>query len=605
MTERTLCHEVAENMSEILDGIAPEALFQHIAGCERCRDARHEAEELLRIAQDAAADYRHPDDLEARVLARVPADEPALKLNGSGPHPNGADAAAAEEDVVVVTGPTARAATEQAARAGQLVEVRPLPARGRQVLLGLLALAAGVAAVVGVSRSLREIRDPRGFDDAEWQARVEHVQRAFGSASGLSRCQPDGSCQALAEGEDVPPGTAIETDGSTRARLKLGDGSTLALDRATRLVLDPNGLRRARLEHGNLVAEIREQGEPGADPSQSVVPAVVIDTALGRAEVVGTKFSLLAERDLLRTEVSRGVVRLSDGQERSVVVHAGEAGQISAIEPPRLESARELGRSIAWSSDAFAPPPEASQQGALGSLTAKRPRDQQELSGAVRLTQHDVRVQIVDNIARTEVEEVFENQTDEVLEGIYRFPLPPGAQIERLALDVDGKLLDGAYVERERAAAIWRGAIVNAGGKKPPPREEIVWVPGPWRDPALLEWQRGNRFELRIYPIPRRSSRRVVIAYTELLAPSEGRRQYVYPLPQDPSGSTRIERFTLDVQVRGHDPTRGVTAQGYPLRTLDSAAGVARLAYDAQAFAPAGDLVLSYQLANADSPLRA
>jgi len=43
-------------------------------------------------------------------------------------------------------------------------------------------------------------------------------------------------------------------------------------------------------------------------------------------------------------------------------------------------------------------------------------------------------VRIVGNVARTEIEEVFSNSADDVLEGIYRFPLPPDAQIERLAL---------------------------------------------------------------------------------------------------------------------------------------------------------------------------
>ena len=40
--------------------------------------------------------------------------------------------------------------------------------------------------------------------------------------------------------------------------------------------------------------------------------------------------------------------------------------------------------------------------------------------------------------------------------------------------------------------------------------QEVVWVPGPWRDPALLEWQRGGRAELKIFPVPRNGSRRVV-----------------------------------------------------------------------------------------------
>jgi hypothetical protein len=62
----------------------------------------------------------------------------------------------------------------------------------------------------------------------------------------------------------------------------------------------------------------------------------------------------------------------------------------------------------------------------------------------VRLDSHAVRVKIAGSVAAHRVEEVFTNQTDDELEGIFRFPLPPDAKIERLALEVDGKLEEGA-----------------------------------------------------------------------------------------------------------------------------------------------------------------
>src|SRR5262249_57801284 len=114
----------------------------------------------------------------------------------------------------------------------------------------------------------------------------------------------------------------------------------------------------------------------------------------------------------------------------------------------------------------------------------------------------------------------------------------PDAQIERLALLVGDKWEEGAFVERDKAAAIFRGVIQHAAPKMPKPVEEIIWVPGPWRDPALLEWKRGGRFELRIFPIPARGSRRVVLAYTQVVQPVGGMRRYTYPLPYDPKGST-------------------------------------------------------------------
>jgi len=583
MTETELCTQVDEHMSEVLEGVASDALYEHIAGCERCRDARHDAGQIAARVPDAALDYRLPEGLEARVLASLPEEatgatpavEPALAPQRER-NPWRAEPLKIAEVPLVQRSPHARR-------------------------LGWRWLAAA-AALAGVAWFSLRSKAPLAPGEGEaWHGQVASLQRAFGSPSGLSSCDRSGACVPLAEGQPVPAGARLETDGSTRALLKLSDGSTFALDRATRLELDASAAHRGRLVLGRLVAEL--PAATSDDEPSELAPAAVLDTPAGRAELRAGKFSLLVEPEQTRAEVSRGVVKLVDARDRGITLRAGEAGQITRQGEPRLEHALDLARSLAWSSESFEPATPEQAQGSLGSLAAKRPRDQDELSGAVQLTEHDVKVQIVGSLARTEVEEVFTNQTDDVLEGIYRFPLPPGAQIERLALDVDGKLVDGAYVERERAAAIWRGAIVNAGAQKP--QEEIIWVPGPWRDPALLEWQRGNRFELRIYPIPKHGSRRVVIAYTERIEPTEGRRQYVYRLPRDPGGSTRIERFNVDVQVRGHDPAQGVRAQGYALKTLSAATGVARLAYAAESFAPAGDLVLDYQLADATAPLRA
>ena len=115
----------------------------------------------------------------------------------------------------------------------------------------------------------------------------------------------------------------------------------------------------------------------------------------------------------------------------------------------------------------------------LGELRARKPGSTGELDQAVRLTKHDVKVRISGQVARTEIDETFTNDTGDVLEGIYRFPMPPDAQIERLALEVDGRLEEGAFVDKDRAAAIWRGVIQAAAPKSPKPRDEIIWVPGP------------------------------------------------------------------------------------------------------------------------------
>jgi hypothetical protein len=133
-------------------------------------------------------------------------------------------------------------------------------------------------------------------------------------------------------------------------------------------------------------------------------------------------------------------------------------------------------------------------------------------------------------------------------------------------------------------------------------QEEFVWVPGPWRDPALLEWQRGGRFELRIFPIPANGARSVRIAYTQQIAP-HGRsgRRFVMPLAHSSDESTRVGRFETDIRVAGNEGD--VTAHGYELaRTPDD--GATHLTYAADNFQPAGDLLVDYQLPNPDAEVR-
>ena len=68
----------------------------------------------------------------------------------------------------------------------------------------------------------------------------------------------------------------------------------------------------------------------------------------------------------------------------------------------------------------------------------------------IGLAQHDPGP-FHDGFARTEVEEVFQNDTPRVLEGRYLFPVPPDASVSRLALWVGEQLVEGEIVERQLA----------------------------------------------------------------------------------------------------------------------------------------------------------
>jgi hypothetical protein len=459
---------------------------------------------------------------------------------------------------------------------------------GKRASWLLLAACAGVglSSFVGYELAGRE-RSPELAAKRAWHGKIAKIARSGTATSGgLIVSTPSGKTE-LGDGAEVKVGMHLSTDGRTRARIELDDGSLIVLDRATVLTIDA-APRTVTLEDGALIADVAHvEAAPGAR----------IKTPTGEIRVLGTKLTVTATPDRTNVEVLRGEVEIAGTSGAPQHVSAGQEGLVSREGRIDVAPANDLAQRAAFGEQLLATHNEDTEAPAsgLGELRARRPGRTDEKDHAVRLARHAVKIRIAGNVARTEIDEEFSNDTSDELEGIYRFPLPHGAQIERLALEVDGKLVDGEFVDKAKAAAIWRGAIHNAAPKAPRPKEELVWVPGPWHDPALLEWARGGRFELKIFPIPKKGSRRVVLAYTETVEPVSGVRSYVYPLPQGASSKLTIDRFSVDAQVLGHDPRAGVRARGYELEKKTEASAE-RLSGTMTAFTPSGDLAIEYGL---------
>ena len=97
----------------------------------------------------------------------------------------------------------------------------------------------------------------------------------------------------------------------------------------------------------------------------------------------------------------------------------------------------------------------------------------------------------------------------------------PSARSSGFALETDGVLVEGEVIERKQAAATYEAAIAARN------------------DPALLEWIDGRTERARIFPVPARGTRRVVLRYQQLL-PRRG--QAALRLPARGAGRTRDAR---------------------------------------------------------------
>lgn len=378
---------------------------------------------------------------------------------------------------------------------------------------------------------------------------------------GVEQATKDGKWLPLEVASPLGKGVTLRTKKGVRAALKLDDGSEVTLDAESRIGLDDT--RALSLVEGMLLAEVEPDKEK----------PLVLQTPAGAIKVTGTRFQARVEGLSTVVDVLSGTVEVG-GEGKKLEIAAGERAVLKKGEAPRRERAGDLVSLTAWAQEvARAVRNAQSLEPGVGSLTARAPG--RKGARPLTLARQQVRVVIRDNIARTEIEQEFSNPTSQTLEGTYRFPLPDGASISRLALYVGDRLEEGEMVERHRARRIFN-AIVNDTIRK--------------RDPALLEWEGGRTFRMKIFPIPARGSRRVILAYTQVLEGRHGRLQYVYPMSTRGGRATKVGRFDLSVDASASDGLTRVDVPLYPVLREKTGQG-ARLRYEATDFVPAASFV--------------
>lgn len=187
-----------------------------------------------------------------------------------------------------------------------------------------------------------------------------------------------------------------------------------------------------------------------------------------------------------------------------------------------------------------------------------------------------VRVRVIGSVALTEIEQTFFNPTARRAEGVFYFPVPAGAALCRFAMYVEGNLVEGELVERIKARQVY---------------EKIVRS---MQDPALMEWQEGNIFKTRIFPIPANGPKRILISYTQKLAATDNVRTFSYPLMSKTTQTTDIKNFEFNATVSGIKPGTQLKVNGYPEASVIQKDTAVEIKMVAGKLRPTSDLSFSY-----------
>ncbi len=357
---------------------------------------------------------------------------------------------------------------------------------------------------------------------------------------------------------------APAASGDEPRAVALPDGSTLFLDAGAEAVSEgPRALRHVR---GRAFLEVAK----GSAPFR-------VAGAGGEALAHGTKFALEASAAGLSVAVAQGRVELRPaGAKGGAVTRAsGEAGRVAAGGSAEIETSPRLSHVIAWAREVFAArnaPAEIAKSRAearrpgAGEIVILDPTGQ-EARLSVRHLHVDVHVE--DGVARTTIDTTYFNHLPSRLEGTFYFPVPSGASISRLAMYVDGRLMEGGVASREHARNVYESIVHRR------------------RDPALLEWMEGNVFKMRIFPLEPRQEKRVILSFVQELDALYG--TYRFALPLD-AGRERVKRFSIAMRLKGGAAFEAASST-YAL-AASREGGDLVLTHDAAEAAPRKDLIV-------------
>ena len=189
-------------------------------------------------------------------------------------------------------------------------------------------------------------------------------------------------------------------------------------------------------------------------------------------------------------------------------------------------------------SEAQSPDPDKVQAGLRPADREQAPLGLTASDGTgLHLVELKARAVVEGPLAFTELHLSFENPQDRVLEGRFQITLPDGAAISRFAMKIDERWQEAEVVERQAARVAYEDFLHRK------------------QDPALLESAAGNEFSARIFPIPAKGRKELILSYSQELTGPET----AYRLPLQ--GLPRVGKLDLEARVSASGASKGLAPE--------------------------------------------
>ncbi len=201
-------------------------------------------------------------------------------------------------------------------------------------------------------------------------------------------------------------------------------------------------------------------------------------------------------------------------------------------------------------------------------------------------------------ISDVTVKQTYCNEGEKTLEAIYVFPASTKAAVYYMQMEVGNRLLIARIAEKEKA------------------REEYEEAREEGRTATLLEQERPNVFQMNVANILPGDTIVVEMRYTELLVPTEGIYEFMYPTvvgpryatpsaegeewvasPYQRAGEEPLYDFSINVTVNAGMKIKEVYSTSHPF--VEFRYKTENTAYCSESFAGNKDFVMQYRLSGA------
>jgi len=193
-----------------------------------------------------------------------------------------------------------------------------------------------------------------------------------------------------------------------------------------------------------------------------------------------------------------------------------------------------------------------------------------------------IKVKIDNQIALTQIDQVFLNKHNRDLEAEYIFALPPGATVTEFAMWVDGKKVKAELMDSAKARQIYWDIVRRM------------------KDPALLQYMGRDTFKINVYPIPARGEKRIQLSYSQELEYAAGLVNYTCPLNRERPEEKPTGELSILVELTSRVPIKTIYSPSHKVDVSRHGEHKATISYEGVLQKVGRDFSLYYSLSEED-----